>query len=222
MARDARLDDLLRRISTVAPVAGFRPIRRSRCCTTSLAMPGSMNSPHRSSSCSDTCCSSSKNSRASVRLMRPVSAPPTPTPQPALSVRQPWTWALLYGGKTIENRKRRTHYRGRIWIHASERENRDDIEEAVRLVAQSWKCNPRQAIEHYREHAHHGAILGSMALTDCRRLDELDRSDPLRSSPWAGGPWLWLASTILGPHRADSASGSHRAEVLVSDKRRIR
>lgn len=128
------------------------------------------------------------------RRQRPVSAPPTPTPQPALSVRQPWAWALLYGGKTIENRTWRTRHRGRIWIHASERENRDDIEEAVRLVAQSWKCNPRQAIEHYREHAHRRAILGSMALTDCCRLDELDRSDPLRSSPWAEGPWLWLVT----------------------------
>ena len=65
------------------------------------------------------------------RRRRPVSAPPSTTSQPALSVRQPWAWALLYGGKTIENRKWTTHYRGRIWIHASERENHDDVEEAV-------------------------------------------------------------------------------------------
>ena len=30
------------------------------------------------------------------------------------------------------------------------------------------------------------------------------------------------SSTILGLHRADSASGSHPAEALASDKRRIR
>ena len=33
--------------STLAQVAGFRPIRRSRCCTTSFAIPGSTNSSHR-------------------------------------------------------------------------------------------------------------------------------------------------------------------------------
>ena len=39
-------------ISTRAPVAGFRPKRFSRCGTTSFAIHGSMNSPHRNSSCS--------------------------------------------------------------------------------------------------------------------------------------------------------------------------
>ena len=128
------------------------------------------------------------------RRQRAVSAPPTPTPQPALSVRQPWAWALLYGGKTVENRTWARRYRGRIWIHAPSRENRDDVEAAVHLVAHGWKCNYREALEHYREHDQRGAILGSLTLTDCRRLDELDRSDPLRSNPWAGGPWLWLVT----------------------------
>lgn len=128
------------------------------------------------------------------RRQFPVSAPPTSTPQPALSVRQPWAWALLYGGKTIENRKWKTRYRGRIWIHASKRENRDDVEKAVRLVAQRWNCDLHQANEHYCDHAQRGAILGSMTLTDCCRLDELDRSDPVRSSLWAEGPWLWLVN----------------------------
>ena len=130
-----------------------------------------------------------------ARLMpRPVSAPPTPTTRPALSVRQPWAWPLLYGGKTVENRTWSTPHRGPTWIHAPARENRDDVEKAVHLVAQSRKCDDREAIEHYREHAQRGAILGSMTLTACRRLDELDRSDPLRSNPWADGPWLWLVT----------------------------
>ena len=72
------------------------------------------------------------------------------------------------------------------------RENRDAIEEAVRLVAQSWKSSPRRALEHYRAHAQRGAILGSVILTDCCWLDELTPNDPLRSNPWVGGdPCLW-------------------------------
>ena len=127
------------------------------------------------------------------RRQRPVSAPPTATPRPVLSVRQPWAWALLHGGKTIENRTWSTRYRGRIWIHACMRENRDEIEEAVRRVAQGWKCNSRRAFEHYREHDQRGAILGSVALTNCQRLDEVNPNNPLHCSPWVGSmPWLWL------------------------------
>lgn len=38
----------------------------------------------------------------------------------ALSVRAPWWWWIIYGGKDIENRDRRTHYRGPVLIHASQ------------------------------------------------------------------------------------------------------
>jgi hypothetical protein len=36
----------------------------------------------------------------------------------ALTLRQPWAWAVAYGGKTCENRTRRTTHRGEIAIHA--------------------------------------------------------------------------------------------------------
>jgi len=37
---------------------------------------------------------------------------------PVLSVRQPWAWLIVSGFKDIENRPRRTHYRGPLLIHA--------------------------------------------------------------------------------------------------------
>jgi hypothetical protein len=37
---------------------------------------------------------------------------------PALSVRQPWAWLIVSGHKDVENRPRRTHYRGPLLIHA--------------------------------------------------------------------------------------------------------
>ena len=37
---------------------------------------------------------------------------------PALSVRQPWAWLIVNGFKDVENRPRRTHYRGPSLIHA--------------------------------------------------------------------------------------------------------
>jgi hypothetical protein len=38
---------------------------------------------------------------------------------PALSVRQPYANAILYGAKDIENKITRTHFRGTILLHAS-------------------------------------------------------------------------------------------------------
>lgn len=37
----------------------------------------------------------------------------------ALSLRQPWAWMVVHGGKDIENRKWRTHFRGAFLIHAA-------------------------------------------------------------------------------------------------------
>ena len=37
----------------------------------------------------------------------------------ALSIRAPWWWFILHGGKDIENRDWRTHYRGPVLVHAS-------------------------------------------------------------------------------------------------------
>ena len=114
------------------------------------------------------------------------------TPRVALSVRQPWAWTLLFGGKDVENRTWSTRCRGRIWIHASKREIAEDVDYAVRLVAEGWDCDPNRALEHYREHDQRGAILGSLNLTGCRLIDELPADDPLRNNLWAQGPWLWL------------------------------
>jgi hypothetical protein len=37
----------------------------------------------------------------------------------ALSVCQPWAWAIVSGLKTVENRSRPTRHRGLLVIHAS-------------------------------------------------------------------------------------------------------
>lgn len=37
----------------------------------------------------------------------------------ALSIRQPWIWAILYAGKPVENRCWPTRHRGEILLHAS-------------------------------------------------------------------------------------------------------
>jgi hypothetical protein len=36
----------------------------------------------------------------------------------ALTVRNPWAWAIIHGGKDVENRSQPTKHRGRLYIHA--------------------------------------------------------------------------------------------------------
>jgi hypothetical protein len=43
----------------------------------------------------------------------------------ALSIKQPWVWAILNAGKDIENRSWKTSFRGSIALHASAKPNRE-------------------------------------------------------------------------------------------------
>lgn len=88
-----------------------------------------------------------------------------------LTVRQPWAWAIIHGGKTVENRVRNIagDYRGPVLIHAAQQ---------VDLAAFSGQSAPlTAAVTAYNEantdvlksgpwHAHRGAIIGVVDLVD--------------------------------------------------------
>ena len=101
-------------------------------------------------------------------------------PMRALTVRQPWATAIIWGGKDIENRTRPTGYRGRLWIHAGlHRPDRDDYLEASGLARTEtgdgldWAAISRSL----------GVILGSVDVVGCHS-DETE--EPRTScSPWA-------------------------------------
>lgn len=48
-----------------------------------------------------------------------------------LSVRQPYAYLIIYGGKDVENRTWRTHYRGRLYIHSPSFQYSDYITSAI-------------------------------------------------------------------------------------------
>lgn len=54
----------------------------------------------------------------------------------ALSIRQPWAWLIIHGGKDIENRTWHTKFRGRFLVHAAKgmtnKEYCDGLEFAMR------------------------------------------------------------------------------------------
>ena len=90
----------------------------------------------------------------------------------ALSVRQPWAWAIVAGYKDIENRTWSTPYRGPLLIQATRRIDHVGVKQLERLKID------------IPDELAFGAIIGSVDLVDVIR-------DP--SSPWAmRGYWHWV------------------------------
>lgn len=80
----------------------------------------------------------------------------------ALTVKQPWAWAIAHGGKNIENRMWRTGYRGPLAIHAG----LTDDEEAIDFrIAKAWAA--QQNRQPAQQTLIRGAIIATASLKDC-------------------------------------------------------
>ncbi len=97
----------------------------------------------------------------------------------ALSVRQPWAWAIVQGLKRIENRSWPTRYRGPLLIHAGLHYDgpRDRLSDG--------RAIPRDRLEF-------GALVGMVTVAGCYRLEELGGDDP-----FAEGPYCWLLEEAI-------------------------
>lgn len=101
----------------------------------------------------------------------------------ALTIKQPWAFAIRCGLKTIENRSWPTAYRGPLAIHAGKsRSYLDDTQ------PEDWHSLipglPDFALLDY------GKIVAVCQLADCVPLAEV------RHQPFALGPWCWLLDGI--------------------------
>jgi hypothetical protein len=85
----------------------------------------------------------------------------------ALSVQQPWAWAIIHAGKDIENRTWRTHYRGWVVIHAS-------------VKPRSERSMPRGVRKPRPDDLVRGVIVGVARLTDVVNTSR---------SKWFDGPY---------------------------------
>ena len=101
-------------------------------------------------------------------------------PELALSVRQPWAWAILHGGKDVENRDwRRPNpgltFRGRVALHASSGMTQDEYDAIM----------PRSAPPIPPPHLLvRGAIIGHVTIMDIIR----DPNRDMIKSEWFHGP----------------------------------
>jgi ASCH domain len=91
----------------------------------------------------------------------------------ALSLKQPWVFAVLHLGKDIENRTWRSRYRGRIVLHASK--SFDDA--GLRYLTEAGFTVPAVLPM--------GAYVGEVTITDCRSVAACE-------SRWAFGPWCYV------------------------------
>ncbi len=97
-------------------------------------------------------------------------------PMLALSVRQPWAWAIIHAGKDIENRTwGRSWVRGRIAIHAAKGMTYKEYYDAMLFIHEmSGDICPAA------EDLARGGIIGTVELVDI-----VTASD----SPWWEGPY---------------------------------
>jgi hypothetical protein len=90
----------------------------------------------------------------------------------ALTIRQPWAWAIVTGIKAVENRSYRTAHRGPFLIHAgSSRASLTDTLPDGTAVPGALAF---------------GCLVGTVELTDCVRVEEVP------PGPFVNGPWCWL------------------------------
>jgi len=116
-------------------------------------------------------------------------------PMRALSVRQPWAWAICHG-KDVENRSRGTRHRGLLAIHASKsapfKADLDDLRIADLIVVNGFRLDDPPSAQ--------GTVVAVAELTGCHRADECMRpavSLPPGCSPWAAsGQWHWQLASV--------------------------
>ena len=105
----------------------------------------------------------------------------------AITIRQPWAWAILAGHKGVENRGWSTSYRGPLLVHAGLKVDRAGYSVLERIGVQVPQDLPS------------GVILGVVDLVDVGRWQGSRRGqavlfDPyeLADDPLAVGPVCWI------------------------------
>jgi len=110
----------------------------------------------------------------------------TDLPQFALSIRQPWAWAIINAGKDIENRDWTTKLRGPVCIHAGLRGDNgisDDMIDTIQreAVKRGVRLPPTADCLGY------GGIIGVADIVDCVEAS---------ASPWFFGRYGFVLRNV--------------------------
>lgn len=104
----------------------------------------------------------------------------TDLPHLALSIRQPWAWAIISAGKDIENRDWSTRFRGPVCIHAAKGMAEAEYNGFIRTIHAVSLSRPFPSGETVPSPAAlaRGGIIGTAEIVDCVEASE---------SPWFFG-----------------------------------
>lgn len=137
------------------------------------------------------------------------------SPKVALSLWQPWAWAMFdqYCMKDIENRPMRTAFRGRIAIHVSQKTPRDDYnrgKDKIERFISAGVIDSRCQVPYYSE-IEHGCIIGVVTITDC-----VEKS----GSKWFVGPFGYPVTdaTPVKPIPAKGSQGFWNINAELASK----
>lgn len=115
-----------------------------------------------------------------------------------LSVRQPWAWALIHGGKDVENRNWFTQYRGLLAIHAGKSFDMTQEEFAGMCRGEYGEPFTSMALGYSAAHNRigdddpRGAIIGIVELYDCI-------PDSRCTSPWRADGYEFFCWMVRNP-----------------------
>ncbi len=85
----------------------------------------------------------------------------------ALSIRQPWAWAIVNGWKDIENRDWPTKVRETVLVHAGVKEESEDVDFVIRAVSKLTGISRADLLRRYLAERRLGGIVGQVNVTGC-------------------------------------------------------
>ncbi|QOT16500.1 ASCH domain-containing protein [Paenarthrobacter sp. YJN-5] len=97
----------------------------------------------------------------------------------ALTVKNPWAWAIINAGKNVENRSQPTSHRGTLYIHIAKRDDEAGHEnEAIRQA----RAEASQAVRNHLQLQ--GYVLGTVEVVGCHHSSDCKTKDGY-CSEWA-------------------------------------
>jgi hypothetical protein len=135
----------------------------------------------------------------------------------ALTVQQPWAWAIIHGGKDVENRTQAWKYRGPLAIHAGARISGRGMEspligEALKRLGHVMPPGVKHPIlindfgHLWGAQIYTGAIIGVVDLVDVHTAVVYQTRDSLAALDCCESPW---AETGYTEH-----SGRQRRDIV--------
>jgi len=103
---------------------------------------------------------------------------------PAISVRNPWAWAIIHAGKNIENRTWQANVRGPLLIHAASRMNIGDFGKVRQILAETTSMDAA-LVSSDNPDLQTGGVIGIVEVVGCWHW--LNENVP--RNPWMNGPF---------------------------------